>query len=137
MKRIEKFGLQVDEALVDFIEGRALPGTDISQEQFWKGLSSLVHEKGPKNRALLEKRSEIQAKIDAWHIAHKAEAFDFAEYKSFLSDIGYLVPEGPDFAIETMNVDPEIANVPGAQLVVPIMNARFALNAANARFGSL
>ncbi len=137
MKRIEKFGLQVDEALVDFIEGRALPGTDISQGQFWKGLSDLVHEKGPKNRALLEKRSDIQAKIDAWHIAHKAEAFNFAEYKSFLSEIDYLVPEGPDFAIETMNVDPEIADVPGAQLVVPIMNARFALNAANARFGSL
>ena len=137
MKRIEKFGLQVDEALVNFIEGRALPGTEISQEQFWKGLSSLVHEKGPKNRALLEKRSDIQAKIDAWHIEHKGEAFDFADYKSFLTEIGYLVPEGADFAIETMNVDPEIADVPGAQLVVPIMNARFALNAANARFGSL
>ncbi len=137
MKRIEKFGLQVDETLVDFIEGRALPGTDISQGQFWKGLSQLVHEKGPKNRALLEKRNDMQAKIDAWHITHKAESFDFAQYKVFLSDIGYLVPEGPDFAIETANVDPEIADVPGAQLVVPIMNARFALNAANARFGSL
>jgi len=137
MKRIEKFGLQVDETLVDFIEGRALPGTDISQGQFWKGLSELVHEKGPKNRALLEKRNDMQAKIDAWHITHKAESFDFAQYKAFLSDIGYLVPEGPDFAIETANVDPEIADVPGAQLVVPIMNARFALNAANARFGSL
>ena len=80
MKRIEKFGLQVDETLVDFIEGRALPGTDISQGQFWKGLSELVHEKGPKNRALLEERSDMQAKIDAWHIVHKAEEFDFAEY---------------------------------------------------------
>lgn len=137
MKRIEKYGLQVDARLVDFIEGRALPGTDISQEQFWKGLSALVHEKGPKNRALLEKRADIQARIDAWHIAHKAEAFDFSKYKSFLSDIGYIVPEGPEFSVETANVDPEIADVPGAQLVVPIMNARFALNAANARFGSL
>lgn len=137
MKRIEKFGLQVDERLVDFIEATALPGTEISQGQFWKGLSKLVHEKGPKNRALLEKRAEIQAKIDAWHIARKGQTFDFSEYKSFLTEIGYLVPEGPDFSIETDNVDPEIATLPGPQLVVPIMNARFALNAANARFGSL
>jgi len=137
MKRIEKHGLQVDAQLVNFIEDRALPGTDISPDQFWKGLSTLVHEKGPKNRALLEKRADIQNKIDTWHIDRKGEAFDFADYKSFLINIGYLVPTGGDFSIETINVDPEIADVPGAQLVVPIMNARFALNAANARFGSL
>ncbi len=137
MERIEKHGLQVDARLVDFIEGKALPGTGVNQGQFWKGLSDLVHEKGPKNRALLEKRAEIQSQIDAWHIAHKGQDFDFAAYKSYLTEIGYLVPVGPDFAIETANVDPEIANVPGAQLVVPIMNARFALNAANARWGSL
>ena len=137
MKRVEKFGLQVDVRLVDFIEGQALPGTEISQEQFWKGLSGLVHDMGPKNRALLQKREDLQGQIGAWHLAHKGQEFDFSEYKSFLSDIGYLVPEGPDFAIETTNVDPEIADIPGAQLVVPITNARFALNAANARFGSL
>jgi malate synthase len=137
MERIEKNGLQVDRKLVDFIEGTALPGTEISQQQFWKGLSDLIHEKGPKNRALLKKRADIQAQIDAWHIERKGQEFDFSDYKSFLSDIGYLVPEGPDFSIETENVDPEIASLPGPQLVVPIMNARFALNAANARFGSL
>lgn len=137
MKRVEKFGLQVDVRLVDFIEGKALPGTDISQGQFWKGLSDLVHGMGDKNRSLLQKREDIQGQIDAWHLERKGQEFDFAEYKSFLTDIGYLVPQGPDFAIETTNVDPEIADIPGPQLVVPIMNARFALNAANARFGSL
>ncbi len=137
MKRIEKYGLKVDPELVDFIEDKALPGTDISQGQFWKGLSDLVHELGPENRALLQKREDLQAKIDAWHIDHKARAFDFDAYKVFLTEIGYLVPEGPEFAIETQNVDPEIATIPGPQLVVPITNARFALNAANARFGSL
>jgi malate synthase len=137
MKRIEKYGLQVDEKLVDFIEGKALPGTDISQKQFWVGLSDLIHNKGPKNSTLLQKRQDIQAKIDAWHIAHKRQAFDFDAYKAFLTEIGYLVPVGPDFAIETQNIDPEIANIAGSQLVVPVTNARFALNAANARFGSL
>ncbi len=137
MQRIEKYGLKIDPRLVDFIEDKALPGTDVCQRQFWKGLSDLVHEFGPKNRALLQKREDIQSKIDAWHIEHKSQAFDFDSYKAFLTDIGYLVPDGPDFIIETQNVDPEIATIPGPQLVVPIMNARFALNAANARFGSL
>jgi len=137
MQRIEKYGLKIDPRLVDFIEDKALPGTDVCQRQFWKGLSDLVHEFGPKNRALLQKREDIQSKIDAWHIEHKSQAFDFDSYKAFLTDIGYLVPDGPDFIIETQTVDPEIATIPGPQLVVPIMNARFALNAANARFGSL
>ena len=137
MKRIEKYGLQVDEKLVDFIEGKALPGTDISHKQFWMGLSDLIYEKGPKNSMLIQKRQDIQAKINAWHIEHKGQAFDFDVYKAFLTEIGYLVPVGPDFAIETQNIDPEIAHIAGSQLVVPVTNARFALNAANARFGSL
>lgn len=137
MSRIDRYGLQVDKVLVDFIEADALPGTEISANQFWKGLSELVHTLGPKNRSLLAKRDTIKAAIDAWHIERRGQAFDFAEYKSFLTEIGYLVPKGAPFSIDTTNVDPEIANIAGPQLVVPIMNARFALNAANARFGSL
>ena len=137
MPRSDRFGLQVEETLIDFIEGQALPGTEISANQFWKGLSDLVHTMGPRNRELLAKRDDLKSKIDAWHIERRGQAFDFAEYKSFLTEIGYLVPKGPDFKIETKNVDPEIADIPGPQLVVPITNARFALNAANARFGSL
>ncbi|HWS76403.1 MAG TPA: malate synthase G [Quisquiliibacterium sp.] len=135
--RIEKFGLQVARSLYDMIEHEALPGTGVSSEQFWKGLSDLVHEKGPKNRALLAKRDEIQAKIDAWHREHRGQPIDQAAYTAFLTAIGYLVPEGPDFAAETANVDDEIASICGPQLVVPVMNARYALNAANARWGSL
>jgi malate synthase len=137
MSRIDRFGLQVEETLVDFIEADTLPGTDISANQFWKGLSNLVHTLGPKNRALLAKRDAIKAKIDAWHIENRGQPFDFAAYKAFLTEIGYLVPKGEAFSIDTANVDPEIAEIAGPQLVVPIMNARFALNAANARFGSL
>ena len=137
MTRIEKFGLQVDDQMVSFIEQKALQGTDVSANQFWQGLSGLVHELGPKNRALLEIREEIQEKIDAWHVEHRGQAFDFAQYKSFLTEIGYLVPKGADFKINTAHVDPEMADIAGAQLVVPIMNARYALNAANARWGSL
>ena len=135
--RSDKHGLQVDERLVEFIETRALPGTGISAEEFWAGLSGLVHDLGPKNRALLQKREEIQAQVDAWHIERRGQPHDAAAYSAFLKEIGYLVPEGPDFALETGPTDPEIAHVPGPQLVVPIMNARFALNAANARWGSL
>jgi malate synthase len=137
MARVEKFGLQIDSDLLNFLETDALPGTGVSAEQFWKGFDALVHVFGPKNRALLQKRADIQAQIDAWHIKHRDAPFDFDTYKSFLTEIGYLVPEGPGFSIETTNVDPEIADVPGPQLVVPIMNARYALNAANARWGSL
>ncbi|MDO6520085.1 malate synthase G [Shimia thalassica] len=135
--RIEKFGLQVDPALVTFIEQSAMPGTGVSADTYWKGLSTLAHDLGPENRRLLAVREDMQQQLDGWHQARKGQAHDAEAYKTFLTDIGYLLPEGEDFAIETANVDPEIAAVPGPQLVVPITNARFALNAANARWGSL
>ena len=133
--RIEKHGLQVDHRLVAFLEGKAIVDTGVSADAFWKGFSEIVHDLGPRNAALLERREDIQEQIDAWHIANRGA--DAQTYQAFLRDIGYLVPEGPDFAIETTQVDPEIASIPGSQLVVPITNARFALNAANARWGSL
>jgi malate synthase len=135
--RIEKFGLQVARPLYDLLEREALPLTGVASYAFWQGLSELVHVLGPKNRALLARRDDLQAQIDARHRAHRGTAFDAAAYRSFLGEIGYLVPEGTDFVIETTDVDPEIATVPGPQLVVPVMNARYALNAANARWGSL
>lgn len=136
-ERIAKHGLQVDARLVDFVESRALPGTGIAADRFWAGLADAVTRLGPKNRALLDKRAALQTAIDDWHKARKGQAFDADAYESFLRDIGYILPEGPDFAVETTNVDPEIAMIPGPQLVVPVMNARYALNAANARWGSL
>jgi len=135
--RITKHDLKVAPELVDFIENRALPGTGISADDFWAGLSGLCHDFGPENRALLQKRTDLQAEIDAWHLARRGEIHDADAYRSFLQNIGYLLPEGPDFDIETGNVDPEIASVAGPQLVVPVTNARYALNAANARWGSL
>ncbi|KIC14146.1 malate synthase G [Leisingera sp. ANG-DT] len=137
MNRVEKQGIQVAPELAEFIEKQALPGSGIEVDAFWKGLAELVNTFGPENRALLAKREEIQAKIDAWHIANRDKPHDHDAYKAFLTEIGYLLPEGGDFEIETQNVDPEIAKVPGPQLVVPITNARYALNAANARWGSL
>ena len=137
VRRIDKAGLQVDARVVAFIEGEALPGTGIEAGAFWAGLAGLVNGLGPKNRALLAKREAMHAHIDAWHVARKGQAFDAAAYRAFLAEIGYLVPEGPDFSIETTGIDPEIATTPGPQLVVPVMNARYALNAANARWGSL
>ncbi|WP_348655718.1 malate synthase G [uncultured Sulfitobacter sp.] len=136
-QRTDKNGLQVAAELVDFIEGAALPGTGIDAGTFWAGLSDLVHDLGPKNRALLQTRADMQAKIDSWHKERAGQPHDADAYTSFLREIGYLVPEGPAFEIDTKGVDPEIAQVPGPQLVVPITNARFALNAANARWGSL
>ncbi len=133
--RVEIEGLSVDAELAAFITDEALPGTGIDASAFWAGLSHLIHDFGPKNRALLAERDRMQAAIDDWHRNHSAH--DPAAYKAFLSEIGYLVDEGPDFSIDTANVDPEIASTPGAQLVVPVMNARYALNAANARWGSL
>ena len=137
MTRVEKNDLQVAVEYVDFIEQEALPGSGVSAEAYWEGLSALVHDFGPENRALLQKRETLQSQIDAWHVAQKGADHDFDAYKAFLEEIGYLLPEGEDFQIDTANVDPEIAWVPGPQLVVPITNARYALNAANARWGSL
>ncbi|MDA8740650.1 malate synthase G [Rhodobacteraceae bacterium] len=135
--RAQKVDLKIAVELVEFLEKEALPGLDITADAFWAGLSDLVQTCGPQNRALLDARSAMQGRIDAWHIARRGQPHDAAAYEMFLRDIGYLVAEGPDFAIETANVDPEIAQISGPQLVVPIMNARFALNAANARWGSL
>ena len=136
-ERVERDGLQVDRILADFIDTQALPGTGVSPDVFWKGMSDLIHTLGPKNRALLDRRAELQTKLDDWHTARLNQPHDHEAYKAFLKDIGYLAPEGPDFQINTENVDPEIAQVPGPQLVVPITNARYAVNAANARWGSL
>jgi malate synthase len=135
--RIERNGLKVSKVLGDFIEQEALPGTGVEVATFWTGFAELIHEMGPQNVAFLEKRADIQAQIDAWHVARKGQVHDPKAYTTFLRDIGYLVPEGTDFVIETQKTDPEIAKVPGPQLVVPITNARFAINAANARWGSL
>ena len=134
--RVDRAGLAVDKVLADFIEEQALPGTGVDPGTFWDGLAELANELGPKNRALLDKREAIQTKIDDWHRARNDQGHDAAAYKAFLEEIGYLLPEGEDFEIGTENVDPEIATVPGPQLVVPVTNARFALNAANARWGS-
>ncbi len=134
--RTEKNGLEVAADLVRFVEDSALPGTGVDADDFWTGFSDLVHDLGPKNRALLQTREDMQAKIDAWHKERAGQDHDAQSYEAFLRDIEYLVPEGPAFSIDTQGVDPEIAHVPGPQLVVPITNARFALNAANARWGS-
>ncbi len=136
-QRTDKNGLQVADELVRFIETQALPGTGVKPDVFWSGFSGLVHDLGPKNRDLLQVREDLQAKIDAWHKERAGQDHDADAYTAFLREIGYLVPEGPAFSIDTAGVDPEIASVPGPQLVVPITNARFALNAANARWGSL
>src|SRR6056297_4023821 len=137
VQRIEKHGLQVAEDLARFVDDKALPGTGVSPDGFWSGFAALINEMAPKNKAFLDRREELQSQIDDWHIRHRNQPHDHEAYKQFLKDIGYLVEEGPDFEIETSNVDPEIALVPGPQLVVPITNARYALNAANARWGSL
>lgn len=136
-ERVERAELQVAAQLAAFVEDQALPGTGIGAEEFWAGFSALLHDFAPKNAALLARREALQARIDTWHKAHRAGGYALADYRAFLTEIGYLVPEGPDFTIDTAPTDPEFATVCGPQLVVPIMNARYALNAANARWGSL
>ena len=135
--RVERHGLKVAQELADFIEDRALPGTGMDAERFWAGLAGIVRDLTPKNRALLARRDDLQARIDAWHLSHRGQPHDHEAYKTFLGEIGYLLPEGPAFEIGTEKTDPEIASVPGPQLVVPVTNPRYALNAANARWGSL
>ena len=135
--RMEKNGLHVAKELVDFTEQVLLPDSGIEPRDFWFGLAKIINDLAPQNKELLLKRDAIQAKIDAWHLERKGQEHDKSAYKSFLMEIGYLVPEGEAFQIETAGVDPEIASIAGAQLVVPVSNARFALNAANARWGSL
>ena len=136
-KRILRYNLSVERSLVDFIENLALPGTGISEDNFWHGLSSLIEQLTPENRALLIKREELQSKIDSWHKARRNMPHDHEAYKSYLKEIGYLVEEKENFSVKTENVDPEISTIAGPQLVVPSTNARYALNAANARWGSL
>ena len=129
--------LVISKDLKDFIENEVLIGLDISKDHFWSSFETIVNEFSPRNKDLLQKRENIQAKIDTWHIDRKGQDFNFTEYKSFLTEIGYIAPRSEDFKISTDNVDPEIKTIAGPQLVVPVMNARFALNAANARWGSL
>ena len=136
MGRIEKNGLEIDAGLHEFLVKEALPGTGTDGDQFFAAFSQIVHDLAPKNRDLLAKRDALQEKLDAWYRKNGAPV-DMAAYEGFLKEIGYLLPEGPDFTVSTSNVDPEIATMAGPQLVVPVMNARYALNAANARWGSL
>ena len=135
--RIEAGALQVDSELYDFINDEALPGTGISPEAFWSGFDRLIHDLSPRNRELLATRDELQARIDAWYQESGGQSSELPAYKAVLQEIGYLVPEGDDFTVSTANIDPEISTIAGPQLVVPVTNARYSLNAANARWGSL
>ena len=134
---VNRAGIEVDPALADFIETEILNALEKDADAFWQGFASLLGEFAPRNRHLLATREELQAKIDAWHVDRAGQAHDAEAYRAFLEEIGYLVPEPAPFTIGTENVDPEIATMAGPQLVVPILNARFLLNAANARWGSL
>jgi len=136
-ERVQAGGLQVADVLYRFVAEQAIPGTGVDNAAFWAALETIVTKLGPGNRALLKRRDQLQAGIDAWHQQHAGQLLDKVAYKHFLQKIGYLLPQGEDFQISTTNVDPEVAEVAGPQLVVPITNARYALNAANARWGSL
>ena len=136
-QRINTHGLQVDSDLYEFITHSALPGTGVDVDGFWTEFSAIVDELTAENRTLLDKRDSLQAQIDAWHRSHRGDAHDPIAYRAFLSQIGYLVEEGPDFSVTTSKVDDEITTIAGPQLVVPVNNARYALNAANARWCSL
>ena len=136
MSRVSVNGLMIDEALHRFILSEALPGTGVEPDRFFSEFARLIHDLAPKNRTLLETRDRMQAEIDTWYRTNGAPQ-DLGAYTGFLKQVGYLLPEGPDFTVSTTGVDPEIASIAGPQLVVPVMNARYALNAANARWGSL
>jgi malate synthase len=134
---VEIGGLKVNEELYHLVRDEIVPGTGVNADRFWKSFGEIVRDLAPKNRALLEKRDKLQKQIDQYHLTRKGQPFNREEYKTFLKEIGYLVPEGKSFKVTTANVDPEITEIAGAQLVVPLDNARYALNAANARWGSL
>ena len=137
MNMIEKNNLKISQTLFDFVNNEVIPGTDLKPEHFWDQFSKIIHELTPINKNLIKKRDIIQKQIDTWHISNRGKELDKKEYINFLKSIGYLVDEGKDFKIETTQVDREISSVAGPQLVVPVDNARYALNAANARWGSL
>ncbi len=137
MNMIEKNNLKISQTLFDFINNEAIPGTELKPEHFWDQFSKIVHELAPINKNLIQKRESIQKQIDTWHKSNKGKELDKKEYINFLKSIGYLFEEKEDFKIETNKVDKEISSVAGPQLVVPVDNARYALNAANARWGSL
>jgi malate synthase len=134
---VEVGGLKVNEELYHLVRDEIVPGTGVNADRFWKSFGEIVRDLAPKNRALLEKRDKLQKQIDQYHLARKGQPFNREEYKTFLKEIGYLVPEGKSLKVTTANVDPEITEIAGSQLVVPLDNARYALNAANARWGSL
>lgn len=136
--RVQKGILAIDSQLYNFIENDVLPRVGVESDTYWSNFEEVVKKFTPRNKELLAKRDELQAKIDQWHLDNPAKngEIDYPKYKAFLTEIGYLLPEGEDFEVSTQNVDPEIASIPGPQLVVPVRNARYALNAANARWGS-
>ena len=136
-ERIEINGLKVAKELYDFVVNEAMPGTGIDAAQFWSGFAQIVNDLAPRNRELLKKRDAFQEKLDTFYKEKRDTGYSQEEYEAFLKEIGYLLPEGEAFSVSTSNVDPEIAVTAGPQLVVPVMNARYALNAANARWGSL
>lgn len=136
-QRVQMGKLEIAKELYELVSEQVAPGTGVQNETFWSALEQILGDLMPKNKSLLEERVDMQMKLDAWYKVRQNKQIDPAEYKTFLTDIGYLLPEGPDFQVSTENVDPEIATIAGPQLVVPVMNSRYALNAANARWGSL